>query len=321
MQAYQTARRGQQIRRRLIGRGVLSVGLAAAISLVAAGCGNSSSGTTTTTTKPPAGGGTFAPTPSGIPTATESTTLHNQIPTSLRGKTLTIALDATYPPDEMIATNGTTIEGMDADFAYSLAQVLGMHVKLVNATFDGIIPGLLSGKYAIGDSSFTDTKAREKQVDFVDYFLAGEGFYKSASNSKSYNGLTGLCGVTVAVETGTTEQSDAQAQAKKCKVTILSYAEQTSANLAVSTGKAKVGFVDSQVAAYIVKTSNGQFKLTGTPIEVAPYGFAVPKDGLDTPLLGAFQALKTQGIYQKILAKWGLQSGAISAFKINGALF
>ena len=43
----------------------------------------------------------------------------------------------------------------------------------MNATFDTIIPGLQSGKYDVGMSSFTDTKAREKQVNFVDYFSAG----------------------------------------------------------------------------------------------------------------------------------------------------
>ena len=35
---------------------------------------------------------------------------------------------------------------------------------------------------------------------------------------------------------------------------------------------------DSPVAAYIVKQSNGQFKLTGKPYGTAPYGIAIPKD-------------------------------------------
>ena len=314
MQLNRTAQPRHRGRTRLASLGVLG-----ALSLMAAACGNGSGSPTTTGGTVAPGSGTTAPTPTGIPAAAQSSMLHNEIPAAMKGKTLVVALDATYPPDEMVASDGTTIIGMDADFADSLAQVLGVKVQLVNATFDGIIPGLVSGKYQIGDSSFTDTKAREKQVDFVDYFLAGEGFYKSANNSKTYNGLTGLCGYTVAVESGTTEQSDAQSQAKKCKVTILSFGTQTAANLAVSTGKAQLGFVDSQVAAYIVKQSSGQFALTGTPIAVAPYGFAVPKGGLDKPLLGAFNELKSDGIYMKILAKWGNQAGAISSFGIDGA--
>jgi polar amino acid transport system substrate-binding protein len=288
----------------------------ATVSLGAAACGSSTS--TTTTTASPSGTTNPYPAPSGIPSATTSSMLHNELPAAFKGKTLVVALDATYPPDEMM--QGNTVIGMDADFAYSIGQVLGVKVSLVNATFDGIIPGLLSGKYDIGDSSFTDTKAREKQVDFVDYFQAGEGFYEAANNSVSYNGLASLCNHTVAVEAGTTELSDAQSQGKKCKVTVLTFQTQTAANLAVSTGKAQIGFVDSQVAGYIVKESKGQFKLTGTPIEVAPYGIAVPKGGLDTPLLGAINELMSDGVYAKILAKWGLQAGAISTPAINGAL-
>ena len=53
---------------------------------------------------------------------------------------------------------------------------MGLKVKVVNATFDSIIPGLAAGKYDMGASSFTDTKEREKTVDFVDYFTAGKSF-------------------------------------------------------------------------------------------------------------------------------------------------
>ena len=41
-------------------------------------------------------------------------------------------------------------------------------------------PGLASGKYGLGMSSFTDTKEREKTVDFVTYFTAGTSFYVKA---------------------------------------------------------------------------------------------------------------------------------------------
>ena len=125
----------------------------------------------------------------------------------------------------------------------------------------------------MGASSFTDTIARQKVVDFVDYFTAGEGFYVKSGSPLAFNGLTSLCGHSVAVEAGTTEETDAKAQAKKCtsgKVTVLSFGNQSQANLAVSSGRAEVGFADSQVAGYIVATSNGVFQNSGTAFEVAP---------------------------------------------------
>ena len=48
----------------------------------------------------------------------------------------------------------------------------------------------------------------------------------------------------------------------------------------------------------------------------------MPKTGgLDKPVLAALKALMSNGTYSKIMAKWGLQSGAISPadVKINGA--
>jgi polar amino acid transport system substrate-binding protein len=233
-------------------------------------------------------------------------------------------MDASYPPDEFVGTDGKTIEGMDVDFGKALVAELGLQAKFVNVTFNDIIPRLQSGQYDMGLSSFTDNKTREKTVDFVTYFQAGEGFYIKAGGSKKFDGLTSLCGAKVAVENGTTELDDANAQAKKCpsgsKLTVLSFADQNGANLAVSSGRADVGFVDSQVAGYIVQQSNGQFEQTGTAFEVAPYGIALPKDnGMAPAVLAAVKAMIADGTYTKALTKWGVQAGAVTSPVINGA--
>ncbi|HEY2318491.1 MAG TPA: ABC transporter substrate-binding protein [Solirubrobacteraceae bacterium] len=251
------------------------------------------------------------------------------MPASIKSKgTLTVASDATYPPNEFIASDGHTVVGMDADLMKALGDVMGLKVKMVNQTFDSIIPGLAAGKYDVGASSFTDTKEREKTVDFVDYFVAGESFLTKASGGVSVNGLSDLCGKTVAVEKGTTEQDDATAQGAKCKkagkaaVTVLAFPDQNGANLALSSGRAQLGFADSPVAQYQVKKSDGTFKLVGSSIENAPYGLAVPKNsGLAQPTLAALKVLMSNGKYAAILSHWGIQAGAIPAaqVKINGA--
>jgi polar amino acid transport system substrate-binding protein len=231
---------------------------------------------------------------------------------------ITVAMDASYPPDEFM--KGGKIVGFDADLAAALGKVMGVKMKLEDATFATIITGIEDGKYDLGDSSFTDNTTREKQVTFVDYFKAGEGYYEKADSKASFNGLKALCGHSVAVEDGTTEQTDANNEKKVCKVTVLPYEDQNGVNLAVSTGRADIGFADSQVAAYIVHLSKGQFKLTGTPFETAPYGMAVAKDsGLAQPLLSAFKVIMANGQYKKILKKWGVEQGALSAPGINEA--
>jgi polar amino acid transport system substrate-binding protein len=249
------------------------------------------------------------------------------VPSAYKGKTLQVATDATYPPDESM--QGTTMIGFDVDLFKAVATTLGLKETENNVTFDNIIGGISSGRYQIGNSSFTDNKSREKQVNFVDYFQAGEGVYAKSSSTAKFTGLKSFCGTSVAVETGTTEQTDATNTAKTCpsskKLTVLPFPTQTEANLAVSSGHATFGFVDSQIAGYIASTSKGLFKVVGNAIEVAPYGIATPKTSAGTGLAKAIQAaLKTliaNGTYHAILSKWGVTGGALTASKIvlNGA--
>ena len=281
------------------------------------GGGAASSGSATAST----GASSTTSASSGSGASGASAAVAKLVPSSIKSKgTITVAADASYAPNEFFASDGKTIIGMDADLSAALAKTMGLKSKLVNATFDGIIPGLAAGKFDMGASSFTDTKEREQTVNFVDYFSAGESFFTKASGGVSINGLSGLCGKTVAVEKGTTEESDAQAQSKKCKVTVLSFPDQNAANLALNSGRAQLGFADSPVAAYAVKKSGGQFKLVGPDLEAAPYGLAFPKNsGLDKAVLAALKVLIKNGQYTQILKKWGVQAGAITAPKLNGA--
>jgi polar amino acid transport system substrate-binding protein len=295
------------------------------LAVVASACSsNSNSSTTTTaasttTTAPP------IPT-TVIPTQPANTAIAATVPAAVHSAgTLTVAMDATYPPNEFIAPDGSTIVGMDADLTNAITQTLGLKVKMVNATFDTIIPGIVSGKYGMGASSFTDTKARQGQVDFVDYFSAGESFYVKTGSSLNFTDITVICGHSIAVESGTTEETDAKSQAAKCvaagqpKANVLVFSTQTEANVAVSSGRADAGFADSPVAAYIVATSNGVFQNSGPPLAVAPYGLALPKgNGMSAPVAAAVNLLISNGIYHQILVKWGVQAGAVTTATVNG---
>jgi polar amino acid transport system substrate-binding protein len=269
-------------------------------------------------TETKSGGTGAAPTPGAV------AAVRDKVPEATRSRgTLIVAADATYPPNEFIGSDGKTVEGMDADLAKALAGVMGLKADVKNATFDSIIPGLAAHKFDLGMSSFTDTKEREKTVDFVTYYSAGTSFYVPAQGATAVNTLADLCGKTVAVEKGTTQQTDAEAQSKKCSTTpvkVLTFPDQNGANLALSSGRAQVGMADSPVADYQVKQSNGQFKLVGQPYGTAPYGIAIPKDtNMTQAVLAGMQELVRNGAYKRVLDKWGLASGAIDKPVVNGA--
>jgi polar amino acid transport system substrate-binding protein len=306
-------------------RGIPAVLIALLSAAAIAGCGSSSSSSSSSTSSSSSAGATSTPAAS----STADATVAALVPASIKSKgTLTVAADASYAPDEFFASDGHTVIGMDADLAKALAAKMGLKASVQNAVFETIIPGLASGKYDLGASSFTDTKEREKTVDFVTYANVGESFFTKASGGTDISSIADICGKTVAVEKGTTEQDDATKQGAKCKtagkpgVTVLTFQDQNGANLALQSGRAQLVFADSPPAAYAVKKSNGQFKLVGSEYAAAPYGLAIAKgNGLDKAVLAALKAVMADGTYKSIFQKWGLPAEAmISNPKINGAI-
>ncbi len=306
------------------------VGLAPAawmtVALLASACGSSSSSSApaASSSAPASSSSAAAAGPFG---AAKDAAIAAEVPQSIASAgSVNVASDATYPPMESVAPGTTTIVGMDPDLGSAIGAVLGIKFNFQNVTFDKILLGLKAGQYDLGMSSFTDSKAREATVDFVDYFKAGTSFVVRSDSGLNLTSLDQICGMTVAVESGTTEQSDASGQSKKCTaagkkaVTVLAYPTQTQANLALSAGRAQVMMADTPVAAYQVKLSNGKFKLQGA-YGVAPYGIAIPKNsGMAKPIMDAINKLIATGVYQKILAKGGLQEGAVTTATINQAV-
>ena len=217
---------------------------------------------------------------------------------------------------------------MDVDLGKAVGQVLGVPFNFMNVGFDSIIPNLGS-RFDLGMSSFTDNKKREQQVDMVTYFSAGTSFMVKSSSNLAISGLDSLCGHKAGVEKGTTQLDDVTAQNTKCqqggkgKIDVQPYPDENGVNLALSSGRVDVVLADTPVNNYLVKQANGQFKITGPTYGTAPYGIAVPKGskyaGFADALLAALQKTISDGVYQRILEKWGIQAGAISNPVINGA--
>jgi polar amino acid transport system substrate-binding protein len=291
---------------------VARIGVPALAVLALAGCGSSKSSTATTTAT------------SGSTTAV-NTAIAAQVPAAIKSKgTLNVGTEAQYAPNEFVAPDGHTIIGMDPDLVKALAGVMGLKVNVINSTFEAIIPGLASGRYDVGASSFTDTKEREKTVDFVTYLSVGQAFLSKANGGPKLNALSELCGHTVSVEKGTVELEEAEKQNKTCKsggraIKLLVFPGQNDANLALSSGRSEIDYADSPIIAYQVRKLGVAVRSSPT-FGAAPYGLALPKgNGMAKPVLEALKLLMANGTYTAILKKWELESAAISTPVVNGA--
>jgi polar amino acid transport system substrate-binding protein len=298
-----------------MGKLVAGIGALALTVLALAGCGSSSKSSTGTTAATAA-----------IAAPAVNATIAAQVPAAVKSKgTLNVATEAQYAPNEFVAADGHTIIGMDPDLVAALARVMGLKVRLINSTFEAIIPGLASGRYDLGASSFTDTKEREKTVDFVTYLSVGQAFLTKSNGGPQPNTLADLCGHKVSVEKGTIELEEAEKQTKKCTsegkpaIQLLVFPGQNDANLALASGRAEIDYADSPIIAYQVRKLGVSVRSSPT-FGAAPYGLALPKgNGMAKPTLEALKVLMSNGTYAAILKKWELDSAAINNPQINGA--
>jgi polar amino acid transport system substrate-binding protein len=245
------------------------------------------------------------------------------VPSEIKSKgTISIGSDSTYAPNEFLDTDGKTVIGMDVDLFNAVAAKLGLKTQWQSAKFDSIIPGVTSGKYNIGISSFTINSEREAQVTMVSYFTAGTQWGQKPGGSVNPNAA---CGKSVAVQTATVQVDDLMSRSQKCvaagqpAIKIDQFQAQSDATAAVVSGKDDAMIADSPVVAYAVKQTNGQLTLLGNIYASAPYGYVLPKDqtAFGTTIATAVKQLMTDGTYNKILTKWGVQAGAITNPTVN----
>ena len=289
-------------------RAILGLAVVAALTASMAACGGESNG----------GSGTGATAPAA--SSSVDSALAAKVPADIKaaGK-LIVGTDSTYAPSEFLDTDGKTVIGFDVDLFNAVAAKLGLTTEWQSATFGNIIPGVNSGKYNAGVSSFTINPDRLKQVNMVSYFSAGTQWAAKTGATIDPNNA---CGKKVAVQAGTVQVDDITARSKKCgsnKITIDQYQKQSDATNAVVTGKDEAMLADSPVCAYAVKQTNGQMALAGDIYDSAPYGYVLPKDQTDfaDAIAGSVQALITDGTYKSILAKWGVDAGAITTPTVN----
>lgn len=97
----------------------------------------------------------------GVPVKAEDTDKPN----------LVMATNAEFPPYEYI--DGDMYYGIDVEVAKIIADKLGYDLVIENVAFDSIIPGVQSGKYAMGMAGMTVTDERLESVDFSDSYATG----------------------------------------------------------------------------------------------------------------------------------------------------
>jgi polar amino acid transport system substrate-binding protein len=248
---------------------------------------------------------------------------------------IVIATDALYPPNEF--KQGEQIVGFDIDLGTAIARKLGVKPEFQDVKFESIMTALSEDKYDISLSSFTDTKERESRFDFVTYLSAGTMLLVRKGNPKRLRPDLSLCGRRIAVEKGTTQEDEltpesadkpnAGSRLAGCKTARrpapipLSFDDQAAANAALAKGRADAVLADTPSVVYGARQAGGRLEVSGQPYGTALYGIAIPKhhEDLRNAICKAVKDLINDGVYRRLVDKWGISAGAIREPRINAA--
>ncbi|MUL74784.1 ABC transporter substrate-binding protein [Mycobacterium sp. CBMA226] len=290
----------------------IAVVVAASGALALSGC------TKNTESSSPASSSSAAP-------AAKVESIANTVPEAIKssGK-LIVGVNIPYAPNEYKDPSGKVV-GFDVDLMNAIGQTLGLTVDYrEESDFSKIIPAIQAGTYNVGMSSFTDSKQREQQVDFVTYFSAGSLWAQRPGDHIDPNNA---CGKKVAVESTTVQDTDElPAKTKACTdagkppIDVVKFDNQDQAANAVVVGQADALSADSPVTLWAIKQAGGKLVQAGDVFNSSPYGWPVKKGSpLAQSLLQALQHLIDNGTYKQIATNWGVQAGMIDKPVINGA--
>lgn len=204
---------------------------------------------------------------------------------------LRVGMDASYPPFESIAKDGTLV-GLDVDIAREISNQLGLEPEfLPNLPYDGLYDALRAERVDIVISALPiDPSRREDYAYSEPYFYAGHVLV-ARLQWDSVQSVADLAGHSVGVVLGTEGDREARRWARRLRdLNLLQYNTVEEALKALQESEADVVVID-RVSALRATGSDTDLTIVGEPLTMVPYACAMRRDSVR--LLDAVnQALK-----------------------------
>ena len=235
---------------------------------------------------------------------------------------LVFGTDASYPPNEFTAQDGTTIIGMDVDLGTAVAQKLGLTPEFQNSAFSGIIPGIAKcTSWACPRSRSTTSACRPWTWSATSPRAPACGEGRQPGRHHSDN----LCGRGGRRAGGTVQVDDIAARSKACTdagkpaIEVTELQQQTDVTLALTSNRVAAMLADSPVASYAVTTTDGAVEVDRRTVghSALRHHHGQEPGAVHQAVQGALQALIADGTYKAILEKWNVANGAITTSEIR----
>ena len=115
---------------------------------------------------------------------------------------IVMATEAQYAPFEYKNADADIV-GCDIWLAEQIAEELEVSLRVIDMSFDGIIPSLASGSVDFAIAAITATPERDKRVDFsIPYQRDMQALVVKAENAETYTTTESLVGLKVGAQKG-----------------------------------------------------------------------------------------------------------------------
>lgn len=225
---------------------------------------------------------------------------------SANAEVIRIANDGTYPPFSSIDSEGK-LQGFDIEIAKALCTAMNAECELVVQDWEGIIPGLMAGKYDAVIASMAATPERRKSVDFTaKYYTTKPGILVTKDSTIAAPSAEALASKTIGAGASTADAAYVEAHLAESDLRLYPTPAEIRADLISGRIDAAIG--DVIELSEFLKTEDGACcKLLGAlPPDPEVYGadvsIAVAKgnDALRERFDAAIMKIRADGTYKEI---------------------
>lgn len=226
-------------------------------------------------------------------------------------QTLRIGTEGQYPPFNAIGPDGE-LHGFDIDIADALCAEMGVECVFVAQDWEGIIPGLLAGRYDAIVASMSITEQRKEVVSFTQrYYFTPARFVTRNDAAIEDVSPEGLEGVTIGAQRGTIYHNYLKAKYPRSRLRL--YNRQDELHLDLTSGRLDVAFSNA-IPFYLWMRESDEAEccdFTGEPLTESEHfgegaGIAVRKEDteLRDRLNKALDTILADGTYERINANY-----------------
>ena len=226
------------------------------------------------------------------------------------------ATQPNYPPIAFKDPASNQLTGFDIDLGEALAKELGVKIEWQETAFAQTISSLQTQRVDIALAGMSDLPARREVVDFIDYMKTGPQFFTTSNRAGEIKAIDDLCGKKVGASRSTNwpaqiEELSKTACAAKGKpaMTVIGTEGSVDARTQLKSGRLDAAVQGSETLPYFQKQEPNTLVLIGAPFSEQLSGIPVLKTDpqLRDAVKEALDRLQSKGIYDQILAKYGLQ--------------